>query len=82
MACGRPRTGGFSARQADRRFSVRHHRALHSYLQCTLPGGHIGSAIGAHIVGKVQALLARQHNPGRSLRAARSADSVLAEYTR
>ncbi|VTN14271.1 L-2-hydroxyglutarate oxidase LhgO [Raoultella terrigena] len=41
---GRPRTGGFSARQADRRFSVRHHRALHSYLQCALPGCHIGSA--------------------------------------
>ncbi|WP_404680692.1 L-2-hydroxyglutarate oxidase [Raoultella terrigena] len=56
-------------------------RSIHT---CNAPSPAATSALplGAHIVGKVQALLARQHNPGRSLRAARSADSVLAEYTR
>ncbi|MEF3092643.1 L-2-hydroxyglutarate oxidase [Raoultella scottia] len=56
-------------------------RSIHT---CNAPSPAATSAIpiGAHIVGKVQTLLASQHNPGRSLRAARSADSLLAAYTR
>ncbi|EPH0094627.1 hypothetical protein QDZ74_004441, partial [Pluralibacter gergoviae] len=38
--------------------------------------------IGAHIVSKVQALLESQSNPGRTLRAARSADALHAAYSR
>ncbi|MBK4114918.1 L-2-hydroxyglutarate oxidase [Pluralibacter gergoviae] len=56
-------------------------RSIHT---CNAPSPAATSAlpIGAHIVSKVQALLESQSNPGRTLRAARSADALHAAYSR
>ncbi|EEB1617637.1 L-2-hydroxyglutarate oxidase [Salmonella enterica] len=56
-------------------------RSIHT---CNAPSPAATSAIpiGAHIVSKVQTLLAGQSNPGRTLRAARSVDSLLVAFTR
>ncbi|GDX04169.1 L-2-hydroxyglutarate oxidase [Buttiauxella sp. A111] len=56
-------------------------RTLHT---CNAPSPAATSAIpiGAHIVSKVQTLLASQHNPGRSLQAACSVETVYAAFTR
>ena len=56
-------------------------RTIHT---CNAPSPAATSAIpiGAHIVSKVQTLLASQHNPGRSLRAACSVDTLHAAFTR
>lgn len=56
-------------------------RTIHT---CNAPSPAATSAIpiGAHIVSKVQTLLASQHNPGRSLRAASRAEPLHAAYTR
>lgn len=55
-------------------------RSIHT---CNAPSPAATSAIpiGAHIVSKVQALLASQTNPGRTLRAARPAASLHAAST-
>ncbi|EFJ8466848.1 L-2-hydroxyglutarate oxidase [Escherichia coli] len=49
---------------------------------CNAPSPAATSAIpiGAHIVSKVQTLLASQSNPGRTLRAARSVDALHAAF--
>ncbi|OUF45875.1 L-2-hydroxyglutarate oxidase [Pluralibacter gergoviae] len=56
-------------------------RSIHT---CNAPSPAATSAlpIGAHIVSKVQALLESQSNPGRTLRAARSANALHAAYSR
>lgn len=56
-------------------------RTIHT---CNAPSPAATSAIpiGAHIVSKVQTLLASQHNPGRALRAACSVEPLHAAYTR
>ncbi|MGS0192713.1 L-2-hydroxyglutarate oxidase [Escherichia coli] len=54
-------------------------RTIHT---CNTPSPAATSAIpiGAHIVSKVQTLLASQSNPGRTLRAARSVDALHAAF--
>ena len=54
-------------------------RTIHT---CNAPSPAATSAIpiGAHIVSKVQTLLASQSNPGRTLRAARSVDALHAAF--
>lgn len=54
-------------------------RTIHT---CSAPSPAATSAIpiGAHIVSKVQTLLASQSNPGRTLRAARSVDALHAAF--
>ncbi|EFC6682983.1 TPA: L-2-hydroxyglutarate oxidase [Escherichia coli] len=54
-------------------------RTIHA---CNAPSPAATSAIpiGAHIVSKVQTLLASQSNPGRTLRAARSVDALHAAF--
>lgn len=54
-------------------------RTIHT---CNAPSPAATSAIpiGAHIVSKVQTLLASQSNPGRTLRAARRADALHAAF--
>lgn len=54
-------------------------RTIHT---CHAPSPAATSAIpiGAHIVSKVQTLLASQSNPGRTLRAARSVDALHAAF--
>ncbi len=54
-------------------------RTIHN---CNAPSPAATSAIpiGAHIVSKVQTLLASQSNPGRTLRAARSVDALHAAF--
>ncbi|QGU09260.1 L-2-hydroxyglutarate oxidase [Leclercia sp. J807] len=56
-------------------------RTIHT---CNAPSPAATSAIpiGAHIVSKVQTLLASQHNPGRALRAACNVESLHAAFTR
>ncbi|UGB03321.1 L-2-hydroxyglutarate oxidase [Leclercia sp. G3L] len=56
-------------------------RTIHT---CNAPSPAATSAIpiGAHIVSKVQTLLASQHNPGRALRAAGSVETLHAAFTR
>ncbi|RSS25836.1 L-2-hydroxyglutarate oxidase, partial [Streptomyces sp. WAC05858] len=56
-------------------------RSIHT---CNAPSPAATSAIpiGAHIVSKVQTLLASQSNPGRTLRAARSVETLHAAFTR
>ena len=56
-------------------------RSIHT---CNAPSPAATSAIpiGAHIVSKVQTLLASQSHPGRTLRAARRVDSLNAAFTR
>lgn len=56
-------------------------RSIHT---CNAPSPAATSAlpIGAHIVSKVQTLLENQSNPGRTLRAARSVDTLHAAFTR
>ncbi|EPL0069883.1 L-2-hydroxyglutarate oxidase, partial [Klebsiella pneumoniae] len=56
-------------------------RSIHT---CNAPSPAATSAIpiGAHIVSKVQSLLASQSNPGRTLRAARSVETLHAAFTR
>ena len=56
-------------------------RSIHT---CNAPSPAATSAlpIGAHIVGKVHALLESQSNPGRTLRAARSVETLHAAFTR
>lgn len=56
-------------------------RTIHT---CNAPSPAATSAIpiGAHIVSKVQTLLASQHNPGRALRAASRVEPLHAAYTR
>ena len=56
-------------------------RSIHT---CNAPSPAATSAIpiGAHIVSQVQTLLANQSNPGRTLRAARSVDTLHAAFTR
>ncbi|EEN6816702.1 L-2-hydroxyglutarate oxidase [Salmonella enterica] len=56
-------------------------RSIHT---CNAPSPAATSAIpiGAHIVSKVQALRESQSNPGRTLRAARSVDTLHAAFTR
>ncbi|WFW14282.1 L-2-hydroxyglutarate oxidase [Citrobacter freundii] len=56
-------------------------RSIHT---CNAPSPAATSAlpIGAHIVSKVHALLANQSNPGRTLRAARSVETLHAAFTR
>ncbi len=74
--------GRVPAGQADRRFSLRYHRAFDTYLQCAIASGHLRYPDRAHIVSKVQSLLASQSNPGRTLRAARSVETLHAAFTR
>ncbi|MGU0016010.1 hypothetical protein ACVXG9_11145 [Escherichia coli] len=50
------------------------------HLQCALPAATSAIPIGAHIVSKVQTLLASQRRPGRTLRAARSVDALHAAF--
>lgn len=56
-------------------------RSIHT---CNAPSPAATSAlpIGAHIVSKVHALLENQSNPGRTLRAARSVETLHAAFTR
>ena len=56
-------------------------RSIHA---CNAPSPAATSAlpIGAHIVSKVHALLENQSNPGRTLRAARSVETLHAAFTR
>ena len=56
-------------------------RSIHT---CNAPSPAATSAIpiGAHIVSKVQTLLESQSNPGRTLRAARSVETLHAAFTR
>ncbi|MDU2479990.1 MAG: L-2-hydroxyglutarate oxidase [Klebsiella sp.] len=41
VARRRAGAGGIAAGQTDRRFSLRHHRAFDTYLQCAIAGGHL-----------------------------------------
>ncbi|GHK84422.1 hypothetical protein ECZU17_03590 [Escherichia coli] len=52
-------------------------RTIHT---CNAPSPAAAIPIGAHIVSKVQTLLASQSNPGRTLRAARSVDALHAAF--
>ncbi|EJB8472405.1 L-2-hydroxyglutarate oxidase [Citrobacter freundii] len=56
-------------------------RSIHT---CNAPSPAATSAlpIGAHIVSKIHALLENQSNPGRTLRAARSVETLHAAFTR
>ena len=56
--------------------------ATRAIYTCNAPSPAATSAIpiGAHIVSKVQTLLASQSNPGRTLRAARSVDALHAAF--
>ncbi|VEB89375.1 L-2-hydroxyglutarate oxidase [Klebsiella quasipneumoniae] len=82
VAGRRAGAGGVAAGQTDRRFLfVTTARSIHT---CNAPSPAATSAIpiGAHIVSKVQTLLASQSNPGRTLRAARSVETLHAAFTR
>ncbi|EJQ5988403.1 L-2-hydroxyglutarate oxidase [Escherichia coli] len=54
-------------------------RTIHTY-NAPSPAATSAIPIGAHIVSKVQTLLASQSNPGRTLRAARSVDALHAAF--
>lgn len=54
-------------------------RTIHTF-NAPSPAATSAIPIGAHIVSKVQTLLASQSNPGRTLRAARSVDALHAAF--
>lgn len=56
-------------------------RSIHTF-NAPSPAATSAIPIGAHIVSKVQSLLASQSNPGRTLRAARSVETLHAAFTR
>ena len=56
-------------------------RSIHTW-NAPSPAATSAIPIGAHIVSKVHALLENQSNPGRTLRAARSVETLHAAFTR
>ncbi len=83
VAGRRAGAGRIAAGQADRRFSLRYHRAFDTYLQCAIASGHLRYPDRrAYRQQGAQTLLASQSNPGRTLRAARSVETLHAAFTR